>query len=500
MLMLRSKCQVTSSVVLIVPIRVDVRQFCFILPPKRDSSLDFIDLIEYHFILFYRLQSNNGFVIMIELGWITKLGIIYYFLAGIESYSIMPTAVYYIESLGQTKFFLALVVCAYDVGAIFASPVAGFITDRAGNPRSVFICSCALRVIACLVYSINLSAYFPLSGRLFTGLTGMATAILLAQIALQTNEESRGRNFVLVETSYCLGTVFGPVIGSVLTFRVNVFGWRIDEGNSPGIVLAIIWLLFFIFSLILPKDIWVNSGESQDNQVNSNSSGDEDEKSQLRQRQRVDNEDKTSTENYLDTTASSIFRDQRVFCLLLLIFSSEIFSSASTFYTPILALDHFHLQLIHSKLLFLNCTLFTILMFICLYIASPYVDERKLCVVCLMLQVISIIFLTTLAIYWDRMTDIQYYILLLYVCFGMPYFLYPFGNSLLSKITDLRHATFVQGVSYATVHCAIVISRVSISFVFTKISLICYCTGMIILWLVGTIWYGVLYKRLTSDK
>ena len=192
---------------------------------------------------------------MSKLGWITKLAIIRHFLVGIEAYSILPTAWYYIKSLEQTKFFLALVVCAYDVGAMLAGPIAGYITDRAGNPRSMFLFSCVLRLIACVVYSINLSAYFPLFGRLFIGLGGMGTSILFAQIALQTNEESRGRNFVFVETGYCLGAVFGPVIGSIITFRVNVFGWRIDEGNSPGIVLAIIWLLFLIFSLILPKDI-----------------------------------------------------------------------------------------------------------------------------------------------------------------------------------------------------------------------------------------------------
>ena len=433
---------------------------------------------------------------MSKLGWITKLAIIRSFLVGIEAYSIVPTAWYYIKSLEQTKFFLALVVCAYDVGAILAGPIAGYITDRAGNPRSMFIFSSVLRVIACVVYSINSSAYFPLFGRLFMGLGGMGTSILLAQIALQTNEESRGRNFVFVETVYCLGAVFGPVIGSIITFRVNVFGWRIDEGNSPGIVLAIIWLLFLIFSLILPKDIWVSSGGSQDVELNSNSTDDDDEKSQSNQGPSVHNHDKASTENCLNTTKSSVFRDPRVFLLLFLIFSSEIFTSTATFYTPIIALDHFHLQLVHIKLLFLNCTIFTILMFICLYIASHYVDERKLCVVCLWLQAVSIIFFTVLAFSWDRITDIQYYFLLLYVCFGMPYFLYPFGNSLLSKITNPQNATFIQGVSYSTSHSAIMICRVSISFVYTKISLVCYCAGLIILWLVGATWFGQLYNKL----
>ena len=195
----------------------------------------------------------------------------------------------------------------------------------------------------------------------------------------------------------------------------------------------------------------------------------------------------------------NIIRDTRIVFLLLLILSSESFSSTATFYVPLLALDHFHLQLIYTKLLFLNCTIFTALVFICLYIASEYFEERKIFAVSFFMQIIAIAFLTFLAFSWDHVTTVQYYILLLYTCFGMPYFLYPFGNSLLSKITDPRYATFVQGISYATLHSSIVISRVLISFVFTKMSLIYYCTGMAIIWLVVVVWYATLYKRLVPE-
>ena len=450
--------------------------------------------MSFHHI--YRLPSNDGSKTMNKLGWISKLALARSFLVGVEAYAILPTAWYYIKSLSQTTFFLALVMCAYDVGAMIASPVAGFVTDRLGNPRTIFIFSCILRVVASVVYSVNLSAYFPLLGRLLSGLTGMGTAVLYAQIALQTSKESRGGNFVLVETVYCLGAVFGPVIGSAITFRVNVLGWKIDEGNSPGIVLSIIWLVFLIFSLVIPKDIWVNSGDRYV-ELNSNSGDDEEEQS-LNKRE-SGHQHKNSRGNGLNTTTVGVFRDSRVVCLLFLIFSSEVFSCTSTFYVPILALDHFHLQLIHTKLLFLNCTIFTILVFVCLYLASQYVDERMLILLSLILQIIAISFLTFLALSWDQMTDIQYYILVLYICFGMPYFLYPFGTFLLSKVTDSRNATFVQGLSYATLHFAILLTRVTISFVFTKISLICYCAGMIILWLGGVIWYGILYDRVASS-
>lgn len=381
-------------------------------------------------------------------------------------------------------FFLALVVSAYNFGAVIASPLGGFITDRVGKPKFFFICSSIVKVIAYVMYSVNLNAYFPLFGRFLSGLSDMGVAILMGQIALQTDEQSRGGNFVLIEAVYCLGSAFGPGIGAFITFRVNIIGWKIDEGNSPGIVLSIIWLLFLIFSLLIPNDTWVVPGAHRmelSTTLNEHKSA------------------KNLDEYCSNMKPINVVRDSRIVFLLFLILCSESFSSTATFYAPLLALDHFHLQLIHTKLLFLNCTIFTILVFTCLYIASEYLEERKIFAVSFIMQIIAISFLTFLASSWDQVATVQYYILLLYICFGMPYFLYPFGNSLLSKITDPGNATLVQGVSYATVHTAIVISRVLISFVFTKTSLICYCAGMVVIWLVVVIWYGMLYDRLVPE-
>jgi MFS family permease len=422
-------------------------------------------------------------------GWITKFTALRFFLGGIEIYIIAPTAWYYIKSMGQTNFFLALVFTAYNVGAIIAGPLFGFLTDKFGNPRFMFISCCIMKVVANVIYSINLSVYFPLFGRLMTGLSG-DIAILLGQVALQTEEENRGKNFVFLEGIYCLGAVFGPGIGSFISFRANILGWEIDEGNSPGIVLAIIYLIFLMASLLLPKEIWVPS--------NKQSSNEKDYDEGLVDYENSDDETLAAHRN--PDGKLSYLLDSRILCLLFLIFSSEVFSSTATFYAPILALDHFHLKEIHVKLLFLNCTLFTLLLFICLHLVSKYIEERKLFAFALLMEITAIIFLASLAFFWNQVTDVQYYVLLLYICLGMPYFANPYGNSILSKITDPKNATLVQGISLATVHSAIALCRVLVSFAFTKTSLLCYCFGMVIMWLIGVIWYAVLYRRMVPSE
>jgi hypothetical protein len=124
-------------------------------------------------------------------------------------------------------------------------------------------------------------------------------------------------------------------------------------------------------------------------------------------------------------------------------------------YVPVLALNHFHLELIYVKLLFLNCTLFTLLVFILFSLALDYFDERKLFLVALSLQIAAILVLTWIRFDWNHITSAQNYMLLLYICLGMPYFAFPFSNSILSNITDARNASFYQGVSYAALQSGI---------------------------------------------
>jgi ABC-type iron transport system FetAB permease component len=144
------------------------------------------------------------------------------------------------------------------------------------------------------------------------------------------------------------------------------------------------------------------------------------------------------------------------------------------YYDITVPFNHFHLELIYVKLLFLNCTLFTLLVFILFSLALDYFDERKLFLVALSMQIAAILVLTWIGFTWDHITSAQNYMLLLYICLGMPYFAFPFSNSILSKITDARNASFYQGMSYAALQSGSLICRVAVSFVSTKESLIIF--------------------------
>ena len=441
---------------------------------------------------------------------------------------------------------------------MIAGPLLGRLTDRFGYPREIFLSTCVLKVLAYVIYSINVSAFFPLIGRFLSGLSAGAVAILLGQIAIQTEVEERATTYIFLEGIYCFGATFGPGVGSLVTFDITVFGWHIDQGNSPGIVLTLIWILFLVVTIVLPKDIWVDpvagtrevprpqsedgrslsKFESEDvpngqRALTDDDRGEDDQSddrsaTQYDDRRLImhDHEDEpNSSKDRADRRSSDDSGDERmatkscrtladysfkgepkiewnsqILCLFYLIFWNEVLSSTSTFYVPVLALQHFHLRLIHVKLFFLVCTLFTFVSFVLLSVASKQVDERKLFFVCLLLQIAAISLLTSIAFAWESTSFVLNYILLLYICLGMPYFAFPFSNSILSKITDPQNASFFQGSSYATMNSAILISRVAVSFVSSKVSLIIYCFVLVFFWLLGSIWFGVHYKNFKESE
>ncbi|CAB3994127.1 major facilitator superfamily domain-containing 8 [Paramuricea clavata] len=478
---------------------------------------------------------------MVRHKGIVKFAYVRQFLAGCETYFIAPTAWYYVRSLGQNELFLALMLSSFNISAVIGGPLFGRIVDWIGHPRLVFLFACWLKVISYILYSINISAFFPLVGRLVSGLgSGGSVAVILGQVAIQTDVEERGTIFVLIEAAYCVGATVGPGVGSFIAFDVTIWGWHINQGNSPGIILAIVWSVFFIVTILLPKDIWIEKGTVEKQIVSEDEGRTTDDRTFTENDPKGDrrlteihpkgdrilaeydlNVDRHLTKDVAiadpeddrikpsghrtvvdldDESKTKIEWNSRIFCLLYLTFASEFFSSTATFYVPVLALNHFHLELIYVKLLFLNCTLFTVLVFILFSLASDYFDERKLFLVALLMQIAAISVLTWIGFSWDHITSAQNYMLLLYICLGMPYFAFPFGNSILSKITDARNASFYQGVSYASMQSGILISRVVVSFVNTKESLIIYCFVLMFLWLLGLIWFAVHYKQFVASE
>ncbi|XP_028410664.1 uncharacterized protein LOC114533353 isoform X2 [Dendronephthya gigantea] len=284
---------------------------------------------------------------------------------GIDEYLIAASAWYYVKSLGGDKTFFGIVMTAYQFSALPFSPIIGRLADKFGHVKFIIVVSLFLRATGYVIYSIPVSAYFPLVGRLLAGISSGSGGVFLGQVSLYTPKRSRAQFFIVLEVLFTLGTLLGPTVGVFLTFNVNILGWKIDAGNSPGIVIALVWFVIFLISLWLPKEfgtVMVKDDEDE---------GDDDDPA---------TRDWSKRTKYISYSA--------IFFIFYLVILGLFFSNTVAIYVPLLAENHFHLQFIHVKMLFLVCSLFSMVLFIVFYIAAKYYHETQLLIVSMIMQVL----------------------------------------------------------------------------------------------------------------
>ncbi|XP_028410617.1 uncharacterized protein LOC114533307 [Dendronephthya gigantea] len=397
--------------------------------------------------------------------------VLHQFLIGLDSFLIAPTAWYYVKSLGQNITFFGIVMSAYQLSSLWSSPITGKFSDKFGHYKRIIVVSMFLKVISYVIYSIPVSAYFPLAGRFLDGLTTGSVGVIFGQITLYTPKEHRAQIFIMLDGMLTLGTLLGPTIGVFFTFNINILGWKIDAGNSPGIVCGMMWFGMFVILLWLPEEFGTMK-VADDNHDDVLETQDSDEEARFG--------------SY-----------SQIFLIFYLVILSLFYSNTTTIYVPLLAQDHFHLQLVHVKMLFLVGSLFSMVLYIVFYIAAKYYHETKLLICSMLIQLTAITLLSFIAFSWDSAFGVYGgYILIPYICLGMPLFSFSLGCSLLSKITNPKDAAFFQSSSLAALHIGVLLGRLTASNIFAKTSLLWFCLAQFLCWALGAVWFSLEYPYL----
>ena len=403
---------------------------------------------------------------------------------GLEEFLIMPTAWYYIElELGQTNLFLGLTLAAYSLGALVSAPVIGLLDDRFQITKTILLISAVLKFLGHLTYSIPVNAYFPLCGRLLSGFAGGSIGVLQGMIARYTPMEGRAKMFLCFGASFNFGTALAPSVGSILTFNFNILDWKISPGNSPGILLATIWLFMIIATVFcIPR----NPGRKNSSSVEVDpDQTDPDE---------AESDEKSGDEHKTNRRQSFNYK---IACMYFLIFMLFFIYCVTAFYVPLLAVKLFHLRLIHVKMLFINGTLIVFVGYCANYLASAHVQERKLVLFWLTVEAFPILLLLYFDVTWhDPNQEVGPYVLLLLIMVGLPCFSYPLILALLSKLTESEHAAFYLGFAATVGHLSIIASRFVAGVTFSATSMLFTLTGLTFFWLVQVIWYYTQYENL----
>lgn len=129
-------------------------------PPCAEFSVSFqLSTVYVVFQVEWRIETttNLKFSVLVFV-------CIYFFISGADGYITLPTAWYYIQSLGLSKSFYGAVLAARFLAFILFSPVACKFVDKTRRVKLILLVCVAVKVIAYLIYAVPASGYYPLVG------------------------------------------------------------------------------------------------------------------------------------------------------------------------------------------------------------------------------------------------------------------------------------------------------------------------------------------------
>ena len=395
---------------------------------------------------------------------------VYFFISGVDSYIILPTAWYYIRSLGFSKAFYGAVIAAQSIGFILFTPIVGRISDKTRAVKSVLLACVFVKVSANLVYAIPVSGYCPLVGYFFSGVANGAFGTMYGEMVRYTLNENRSKLFIVIDSMYTFGASFGPLIGGMVTFNANILGLIVNDGNSPAVLLVIIWSVILCILICLPSDI------GTDEIVNETSVPGE-----------IENP---------DTLMKSF--NSAVWCLFYVFFVSALVTVTCSANLPLLTMELFHLKLVHVKYLFGVGMMFVFLANLTAYNATTDYSEHGILAFGIILQLPSVLLLCVYALFWGSVSFSLSYSLTIFICSGMPQITFAFAGSLLSKMIPSQHASTIQSLAMVDYNVAAMVGRGISGLVFSQAPLIVYSICLLALCLFGLAWLRFMFDRLSS--
>ena len=394
----------------------------------------------------------------------------HFFISGMDVYIILPTAWYYIRSLGLSKTFYGAVIAAQALGFILFTPVVGKLSDRTRAVKFVLLACIAVKVTSNFVYAIPVSGYCPLIGCFFSGAANGAYSAMYGELVRYTINENRSKIFVVIESVFTIGASCGPLIGGIVTFNANILGLNINAGNSPAVVLVIIWSVLLCVLICLPSD--VGTQEITD-EASDESEGD---------------------------NADSLMKsfNSTVWCLFCVFFISALVTVTSSANLPLLAMELFHLELIHVKYLFAVGMIFVFLVTLTAYNVTGYYSDHYILAFGIILQLPTAFLLCVYALFWRNVPFTLSYSLIIFICSGLIQITFAFFCCLLSKIIPSQHASTVQSLAMVDYYAANLVGRALSGLVFAQTPLILYSFCLLALLLLGLAWLRSMFGRFST--
>lgn len=256
---------------------------------------------------------------------------VWYFAAGADRSSVIPTVNEYLMSLGADQDYIGYVISLFAVGSIISAPLMGRLADKLGTSRPLVLFGICCHLCGAVVYftAPKLPGTKPelwiVLGRFLAGVGyGLDGAIIGTMSKIATADR---RSAVISRTILLrqVGVVLGPL--SILGLRMVNFtlpgGTVVDQYNSLGFALMFLWLIVFFPVFFLYHDSELI--------IRSNRETPEKELTNKEEQQPIDE----SKFKFVEVSPiDSIFREQIIVCLIGSFCGMFLQASLETMFTP----------------------------------------------------------------------------------------------------------------------------------------------------------------------
>ncbi|XP_046564519.1 major facilitator superfamily domain-containing protein 8-like [Haliotis rubra] len=177
----------------------------------------------------------------------------YFFMGGVEYAVILPSAWLYIHTrFNAEEYYLGFMLSAFSFSGMFAGPLMGRWADKSRRVRLILLFAVLFEIGGSFMYFIGISKYFLIVSRLVAGVGVGGEAVILAEIARFTTEQERTSVISkLIAVRQC-GLLLGPGFNFFLTLvDFNIGPFKVDRFSSPGLLMALIWLIMELLLLLL---------------------------------------------------------------------------------------------------------------------------------------------------------------------------------------------------------------------------------------------------------
>ncbi|XP_066922713.1 uncharacterized protein [Clytia hemisphaerica] len=162
----------------------------------------------------------------------------------------------YLKVTAHLNAFYSIISGAFILSTIIGSLVIGKIFDKTRKTRLIFSVVIALVILGNVLYTIPLSPYLLLIGRMLSGIGGSLRAVIVSEL----NRSYPADEVVPHMTAVACASVMGYTIGPCLNFAfVKADFWflgvHIQYGNGASLVSCFIYMILFFVSFFFVSDL-----------------------------------------------------------------------------------------------------------------------------------------------------------------------------------------------------------------------------------------------------